>query len=136
MIKVCLTHDVDRVRKTYQYVTKTGKALLKGQFCRAWKMLKKGFGTESQYWGFDTVIDIENQYGVQNVCQFFQPPQNEIMPRCSKRIFKPMRISMIPPNMPADFSYFDPNTFPIFTPKTENMKVVTPIIITANQILT
>ena len=66
----------------------------------------------------------------------FQSIQDEKTPRCSKKIFKPMRISMIPPNMPADFSYFEPNTFPIFTPKTENMKVVTPIIITANQILT
>ena len=72
MIKVCLTHDVDRVRKTYQYVTKTGKALLKGQFGRARKMLKKGFGTESPYWGFDTVIDIENKYGVKSTFFFLE----------------------------------------------------------------
>lgn len=72
MIKVCLTHDVDRVRKTYQYATKTGKALLKGQFQRAWKMLKNGFGKESPYWGFDTVIDIENHYGVKSTFFFLE----------------------------------------------------------------
>ena len=72
MIRVCLTHDVDRVRKTYQYVTKTGRALLKGQIGRAWKMLKKGFGAQSPYWGFDTVIDIENTYGVKSTFFFLE----------------------------------------------------------------
>lgn len=72
MLRVCLSHDVDRVRKTYQYVTKTGKALLKGQFGRAWKMLKKGFGAQSPYWGFDTVIDIENKYGVKSTFFFLE----------------------------------------------------------------
>ena len=37
---------------------------------------------------------------------------------------------MIPPIIPADFSYFEPKTLPIFTPKTENRKVVKPMIIT------
>lgn len=72
MIRVCLTHDVDRVRKTYQYVTKTGRALLKGKFSRAWTMLKKGFGAQSPYWGFDTVIDIENTYGVKSTFFFLE----------------------------------------------------------------
>lgn len=72
MIRVCLTHDVDRVRKTYQYVTKTGKALLKGQVSRAWKMLKNGINPKSPYWGFDTVIEIENQYGVKSTFFFLE----------------------------------------------------------------
>ena len=37
---------------------------------------------------------------------------------------------MIPPMILADFSYLEPNTLPIFTPKTENKKVVMPMIIT------
>lgn len=72
MIRVCLTHDVDRVRKTYQYVTKTGKALLKGQVSCAWKMLKKGINPKSPYWGFDTVIDIENKYDVKSTFFFLE----------------------------------------------------------------
>ena len=38
--------------------------------------------------------------------------------------------------MPADFSYLDPKTLPILTPKTENKKVVMPMISTDDQILT
>ena len=36
----------------------------------------------------------------------------------------------MPPIIPADFSYFDPNTLPIFTPKTEKTKVVRPMMST------
>ena len=43
---------------------------------------------------------------------------------------------MIPPTIPADFSNFEPNTFPIFTPRTEKAKVVTPMINTDDQIFT
>ena len=38
--------------------------------------------------------------------------------------------------MPADFSYLEPKTLPIFTPKTENRKVVNPMTITDDQSLT
>ena len=43
---------------------------------------------------------------------------------------------MIPPRIPAPYSNFEPNTFPIFTPSTEKTKVVTPMINTDDQILT
>lgn len=72
MLTVCLTHDVDRVRKTYQYATKTVKAIAKGRFVQAWKMLKKGFDVKSPYWGFDTIIDIENHYGVKSTFFFLE----------------------------------------------------------------
>ena len=35
---------------------------------------------------------------------------------------------MIPPMISADFSNLEPNTLPIFTPKTEKAKVVRPMI--------
>ncbi len=72
MIRVCLTHDVDRVRKTYQYFTKTAKAIAKGRLSRAWKMVTRGFGETSPYWGFDIVIDIENHYGVKSTFFFLE----------------------------------------------------------------
>lgn len=66
MITVCLTHDVDRVRKTYQYFTHTVKYLLQGQIKRAFRSFSKLFAKQSPYWGFDEVIDIENRYGVKS----------------------------------------------------------------------
>ena len=60
-------------------------------------------------------------------------PQKAMMPKCSKSIFNPMRIRMMPPVIPADFSYLEPNTLPIFTPNTENRKVVTPMMSTDDQ---
>ena len=62
--------------------------------------------------------------------------QKLITPKCSKRIFNPMRINIIPPIIPADFSYLDPKTLPIFTPKAENAKVVKPMTSTEDQSLT
>lgn len=70
MITVCLTHDVDRVRKTYQYFTHTAKYLLHGQVKRAFRSLARLFIKRSPYWGFDEVIDIENRYGVKSTFFF------------------------------------------------------------------
>ena len=72
MIRVCLTHDVDRVRKTYQYVTKTLKALAKGKFSTAWYMLRQMCAKQSPYWGFDVVRDIEEQHGVKSTFFFLE----------------------------------------------------------------
>lgn len=72
MITVCLTHDVDRVRKTYQYVTKTLKALAKGRFGKAWNMLRQMGAKQSPYWGFDVVREIEEQHGVKSTFFFLE----------------------------------------------------------------
>lgn len=72
MISVCLTHDVDRVRKTYQYVTKTLKALAKGRFGKAWYMLRLIGAKQSPYWGFNVVREIENQHGVKSTFFFLE----------------------------------------------------------------
>lgn len=72
MITVCLTHDVDRVRKTYQYVTKTLKALAKGKWNQAWYMLRQIVAKQSPYWGFDAVRDIEEQHGVKSTFFFLE----------------------------------------------------------------
>lgn len=79
MITVCLTHDVDRVRKTYQYFTHTVKYLLHGQVKRAFRSLAKLFARQSPYWGFDEVLRIENQYGVKSTF-FFLDESAKIRP--------------------------------------------------------
>ena len=72
MITVCLTHDVDRVRKTYQYFTKTLKALGHGRLRDAWYMLRQLCAKQSPYWGFDVVREIEEQHGVKSTFFFLE----------------------------------------------------------------
>jgi peptidoglycan/xylan/chitin deacetylase (PgdA/CDA1 family) len=61
---VCLTHDVDRVRKTYQYITKGRK----GNFLRILRL----FDSEDPYWGFPTIMKIEDKFDVRSTFFFLQ----------------------------------------------------------------
>jgi hypothetical protein len=57
---VCLTHDVDRTRKTFQYVTHLGgKRALRG-------VRMKSRPRTKSYWGFDTIKDIEGGANVRS----------------------------------------------------------------------
>lgn len=70
MILVCISHDIDRIDKTYQYVTKPLRALKKGNlglfFCYLWSTLT----IRHPYWGFDRMMEIERKYGVKSTCFF------------------------------------------------------------------
>ena len=57
-------------------------------------------------------------------------------PRCSKRILMPIPIRMMPPAISALDLYLEPNTFPIFTPIAERVKVMMPIKLTAGTMRT
>ena len=57
---VCLTHDVDRSRKTFQYVTHLGRE--KGLRGTAKRNRRVG----RPYWGFDVIRDIETGAGVRS----------------------------------------------------------------------
>jgi len=59
---VCLTHDVDRVKKTFQYFYR----LLKGDFTQ----IKSFFSKEEPYWQFQKIIDIENRNEVKSTFFF------------------------------------------------------------------
>jgi len=62
---VCLSHDVDRIKKTFQYGTHGLKALFKGDLnsviYQAYSIFLK-----QPYWQFDKIIEIENEYNVKS----------------------------------------------------------------------
>lgn len=61
---VCLTHDVDRVKKTYQYITHFVKTKdlyhIKSFFTRK----------HDPYWNFEKIMNIEEKYGVRSTFFF------------------------------------------------------------------
>jgi len=70
---VCLTHDVDEVRKTYQYITRSLRCIknrdlncLKNQFMT---LLQKIKGKEP-YWTFEDIISMERKLGVRSTFFF------------------------------------------------------------------
>lgn len=70
MTNVCLSHDIDRIDKTYQYMTKPLRALKRGQFRLFIKLIWKAVTTRHPYWGFDEIVRIEKKYGVRSTCFF------------------------------------------------------------------
>jgi len=60
---VCLTHDVDRVKKSYQYFTHFVKTL------RPYHLISM-FRKEEPYWNFERIMEIENKYGVKSTFFF------------------------------------------------------------------
>jgi peptidoglycan/xylan/chitin deacetylase (PgdA/CDA1 family) len=57
--RICLTHDVDRVHKTYQYLTHD---LRRGRIRNLRTLLSK----ESSYWCIDELMRLEDRYGVRS----------------------------------------------------------------------
>src|SRR5699024_11164437 len=57
-------------------------------------------------------------------------------PRCSSRIFSPIKIKIMPPASSALLLYLAPNRLPTFTPTMDNAKVITPIKLTAAPMFT
>jgi peptidoglycan/xylan/chitin deacetylase (PgdA/CDA1 family) len=61
---VCLTHDVDRVKKTYQYVTKCRKGNL--------RQIRQLFEFGNPYWGFPIIMNLEDKFEVRSTFFFLQ----------------------------------------------------------------
>ena len=70
MIHVCLSHDIDRIEKSYQYLTKPMRALKNGKFKLFFKLLWLAVSIRRPYWGFDEIMRIEDSYGVRSTCFF------------------------------------------------------------------
>jgi peptidoglycan/xylan/chitin deacetylase (PgdA/CDA1 family) len=66
---VCLSHDVDRISKTFQFVTHFFKSLFRKELSLAAYQLKSVF-QKKQYWGFDKIIELENKLQVKSTFFF------------------------------------------------------------------
>jgi len=81
MLKIALTHDVDRVKKSYQYLSYFLKYFFNKEFKQALYHLNSFFYDEP-YWNFDKIIKIEEFYNVKSTFFFM----NE---EISFQLFKP-----------------------------------------------
>ena len=61
---VCLTHDVDRVKKTYQYITKSRKGNR--------RRMRQLFEFGNPYWGFPIIMKLEDKFEVRSTFFFLQ----------------------------------------------------------------
>jgi len=66
---VCLSHDVDRTFKSFQFITHFLGNLRKKKYKSASYQLKSLF-LKNHYWGFDKIIDIEESYKVRSTFFF------------------------------------------------------------------
>lgn len=63
---VCLTHDVDKVYKTYQYIPSILKHIRRRNLVKAAKQIRSSLferGTEDPYWTFDKIMLLEKELG-------------------------------------------------------------------------
>ena len=70
MLKVSLTHDVDRTEKTYQYLTHTLKALRKGDMRTASYHLGSLNRRKQVYWNFEDIMEIEDRFDARSTFYF------------------------------------------------------------------
>ena len=73
---VCLTHDVDEIRKTYQYFSRPLLHIKRGEFSRAFEHIKSFFTDKisgnNPYWTFEEVMGLEEELGVRSTFYFLE----------------------------------------------------------------
>ena len=75
MLKVALTHDIDRVKKTYQYFTYFVNNIIKIDIKSAFYQIQSLL-IKDNFWGFDDIIEIEKDFKVKSTFFFL----NESIP--------------------------------------------------------
>lgn len=73
---VCLTHDVDEIRKTYQYLTRFLRNLRRLEVKNALYHLKSFFTDKihgrNPYWTFEEIMELEDKLGVRSTFFFLK----------------------------------------------------------------
>ncbi len=70
MLRVALSHDVDRTRKHYQYFSYLAKSLIKKDFDNAKYQIQSFFSKKEPYWNFPEIIRIEEDLEVKSTFFF------------------------------------------------------------------
>ncbi len=72
---VCLTHDVDEIRKTYQFLTRTLRSIRKGDLrgigMEVRSFLRKLRGNDP-YWTFEKIMELEESLGIRSSFYFLK----------------------------------------------------------------
>jgi peptidoglycan/xylan/chitin deacetylase (PgdA/CDA1 family) len=66
---VCLSHDVDRIKKTFQFATHFFKSIIRHDLNSAIYQVKSVF-LKKHYWGFDKIMELENNLQVKSTFFF------------------------------------------------------------------
>lgn len=74
MFKVALTHDVDRISKTTQYLTYSLKALRRGDVDKVLFNIKSVKNWQKEFWNFERIMEIEERYSVKSTFFFLNEP--------------------------------------------------------------
>ena len=73
---LCLTHDVDEIKKTYQYFTRSIQHIGRLEFSRAFYHIKSFFTDKilgnNPYWTFEKIMELEEKLGVKSTFFFLQ----------------------------------------------------------------
>lgn len=72
MLKVALSHDVDRVKKTHQYVTKSLRYMKRGQMNNVFREIITYSKRNEVYWNFPDIMETEAILGVRSTFFFLQ----------------------------------------------------------------
>ena len=87
---VCLTHDVDEVRKTYQHISGPIKYALIGQFGKSIKLIANSISDlthgRNPYWTFEELIRLEEELGVKSSLYFLEE-KGKVNPLHPKSVF-------------------------------------------------
>ena len=73
---VCLTHDVDEIRKTYQYLTQAVRGLKDRRLSKTMYQLRSFFTDKipgrNPYWTFEEIMRLEEKLGVRSTFYFLK----------------------------------------------------------------
>lgn len=75
MLNVSLTHDIDRIVKTTQYITRSIRVLKKLRFREMTYNLKTLSNWKKEYWNFERIMEIEEKYSVKSTFFFLNEPR-------------------------------------------------------------
>jgi peptidoglycan/xylan/chitin deacetylase (PgdA/CDA1 family) len=70
VLQVALSHDIDRVHKTYQYLTRAFRSCMRMRFGAALKEILSVKESRSVYWNFEDIMETEDKHGVRSTFFF------------------------------------------------------------------